>query len=85
MTVQAECAKDGTDAPDTYRPHTTPGAYVSTQPPVFEQYARAKPWVLKSVDQFRPGPPPALIERGVGPRLQRGEEPWWHQEHGPNP
>ena len=58
--VQAECAKDGTDAPDTYRPHTTPGAYVSTQPPVFEQYARAKPWVLKSVDQFRPGPPPAL-------------------------
>ncbi len=58
--VQAECAKDGTDTPDTYRPHTTPGAYVSTQPPVFEQYARAKPWVLKSVDQFRPGPPPAL-------------------------
>jgi hypothetical protein len=58
--VQAECAKDGTDAPDTYRPHTTPGAYVPTQPPVFEQYARAKPWVLKSVDQFRPGPPPAL-------------------------
>ena len=39
--VQAECAKDGTDAPDTYRPHTTAGAYVPTQPPVFEQYARA--------------------------------------------
>jgi hypothetical protein len=58
--VQAECAKDGTDAPDTYRPHTTAGVYVSTQPPVFEQYARAKPWVLKSIDQFRPGPPPAL-------------------------
>jgi hypothetical protein len=58
--VQAECAKDGTDAPDTYRPHTTAGIYVSTQPPVFEQYARSKPWVLKSVDQFRPGPPPAL-------------------------
>jgi hypothetical protein len=58
--VQAECAKDGTDAPDTYRPHATPGAYVPTQPPVFEQYARAKPWVLKSVDQFRPRPPPAL-------------------------
>jgi hypothetical protein len=58
--VQAECAKDGTDAPDTYRPHAAPGAYVPTQPPVFEQYARAKPWVLKSVDQFRPGPPPAL-------------------------
>jgi hypothetical protein len=58
--VQAECAKDGTDASDTYRPHASPGAYVPTQPPLFEQYARAKPWVLKSVEQFRPGPPPAL-------------------------
>jgi hypothetical protein len=58
--VQAECAKDGTDAPDTYRPHAAPGAYVPTQPPLFEQYARAKPWVLKNVDQFRPGPPPPL-------------------------
>src|SRR5262249_41892971 len=29
-------------------------------PPLWEQYARAKPWVLKSADQFRPGPPPAL-------------------------
>jgi hypothetical protein len=58
--VQAECAKDGTDAADIYRPHTAPGVYVPTQPPVFEQYARAKPWVLKSIDQFRPGPPPAL-------------------------
>lgn len=58
--VQAECAKDGTDAPDTYRPHAAPGAYVPTQPPLFEQYARARPWVLKSVEQFRPGPPPAL-------------------------
>ena len=28
--------------------------------PLWEQYARAKPWVLKSADQFRPGPPPAL-------------------------
>ena len=27
---------------------------------LWEQYARAKPWVLKSADQFRPGPPPAL-------------------------
>ena len=31
-----------------------------TTPPLWEQYARAKPWVLKSADQFRPGPPPAL-------------------------
>ena len=58
--VQADRANDGSSAPDTYRPHTTPAAYVPTTPPLWEQYARAKPWVLKSADQFRPGPPPAL-------------------------
>jgi hypothetical protein len=58
--VHADRANDGTNSPDTYRPHTTPGAYVPTTPPLWEQYARAKPWVLKSADQFRPGPPPAL-------------------------
>jgi hypothetical protein len=58
--VQADRANDGTNTPDTYRPHAAPGAYVSTTPPLWEQYARAKPWVLKSADQFRPGPPPAL-------------------------
>src|SRR6266542_4883262 len=56
--VQADRANDGTNAPDTYRPHAAPGAYVPTTTPVWEQYARAKPWVLKSADQFRPGPPP---------------------------
>src|SRR5262245_29286863 len=30
--VQADRANDGTNAPDTYRPHTTPGAYVPTAP-----------------------------------------------------
>ena len=58
--VQADRASDGTNEPDTYRPHTTAGAYVPTALPLWEQYARAKPWVLKSADQFRPGPPPAL-------------------------
>ena len=58
--VQADRANDGTNAPDTYRPHAAPGAYVSTTTPLWEQYARARPWVLKSADQFRPGPPPAL-------------------------
>jgi hypothetical protein len=33
---------------------------VPTTTPVWEQYARATPWVLKSANQFRPGPPPAL-------------------------
>jgi hypothetical protein len=58
--VQADRAEDGTTAPDTYRPYTTPGVWVPTTPPLFEQYARAKPWGLKSADQFRPGPPPPL-------------------------
>ena len=58
--VQADRADDGTSAPDTYRPFTSPGVYVPTTPPVFEQYARAKPWVIKTADQFRPGPPPPL-------------------------
>src|SRR5687767_8388003 len=58
--VQAESATDGTNAADTYRPHAAPGVYVPTTTPLWEQYARARPWVLKSADQFRPGPPPAL-------------------------
>jgi hypothetical protein len=58
--VQADRADDRTSVPDTYRPFTSPGIWVPTTPPLFEQYARAKPWVLKSADQFRPSPPPQL-------------------------
>ena len=58
--VQADRAADGTNAPDTYRPITTPGVWIPTTPPIFAQYAQAKPWVLRSADQFRPGPPPQL-------------------------
>jgi hypothetical protein len=58
--VQADRADDGTNAPDTYRPFASPGVYVPTTTPVFEHYARAKPWMLAKADQFRPGPPPPL-------------------------
>ena len=58
--VKADRANDGTGEPDSYRPHTTAGAYEPTALPIWGQYARAKPWVLKRADQFRPGPPPAL-------------------------
>ena len=58
--VQADRATDGTSVPDTYRPVTSPGVWVPTTLPLFAQYAQAKPWVLKSADQFRPGPPPQL-------------------------
>jgi hypothetical protein len=58
--VLADRASDGTNVPDTYRPHAAPGAYVPTAAPLWEPYARARPWVLERADQFRPGPPPAL-------------------------
>ncbi|HSA70513.1 MAG TPA: vanadium-dependent haloperoxidase [Burkholderiales bacterium] len=58
--VLADRANDGTNAADTYRPHAAPGVYVPTTTPLWDQYARAKPWVFKSAEQFRPGPPPAL-------------------------
>ena len=58
--VQADRAGDGTNEPDTYRPFTTAGVYVTTAPAIFPQYARAKPWVIPKADHFRPGPPPQL-------------------------
>jgi hypothetical protein len=56
----ADRATDGATVPDTYRPITSPGVWVPTAPPITEQFARARPWVLKSANQFRPGPPPQL-------------------------
>jgi len=58
--VFAERVNDATNVPDTYRPVTTPGVWVPTSPPLFAQYATAKPWGFKSADEFRPAPPPAL-------------------------
>jgi hypothetical protein len=58
--VLADRAADGTSAPDTYRPMATPGVWIPTALPILAQYAQAKPWVLRSADQFRPGPPPQL-------------------------
>src|SRR6185503_10117847 len=58
--VFTERQSDATNLPDTYRPLTTPGVWVPTTPPLFPQYATAKPWGMDSASQFRPGPPPAL-------------------------
>ena len=58
--VIADRATDGASVADTYRPLTSPGVWVPTTPPITEQFARARPWVLKSANQFRPGPPPQL-------------------------
>jgi hypothetical protein len=53
-------ANDGTDAQETYRPHTSPGIYIPTVVPAFSTSGAVTPWVMKSGSQFRPAPPPAL-------------------------
>jgi hypothetical protein len=58
--IIADRANDGTNAPDTYRPHAAAGAYVPTASPLFAQYAHARPWLIPKADHFRPGPPPAV-------------------------
>jgi len=58
--VLADREADGTNAPDAYRPITTPGVWIPTTPPLFAEYARAKPWVMKSADEVRPVPAPDL-------------------------
>jgi hypothetical protein len=58
--IVALCAEDGWTAPNTYRPHATPGVYVPTMFPAVPHWGKRKTWVLTSGDQFRPGPPPSL-------------------------
>jgi hypothetical protein len=58
--ILADRAGDGTDAPDTYRPYTSPGVYVPTALPLSSEWPKVKPFVMASPTQFRPGPPPAL-------------------------
>src|SRR5262245_45701621 len=53
-------AKDGIDVQETYRPHTTPGAYIPTVIPPFSTSGAVTPWVMTSGSQFRPAAPPAL-------------------------
>jgi hypothetical protein len=58
--VLAWRASDGADAPNMYRPVTTPGTYVSTTLPIGTEWGRVTPWVMERGSQFRPAPPPAL-------------------------
>ena len=58
--VLASCADDGAMAPNTYRPHATPGVYVPTVFPAVPHWGKRRPWVMTSGDQFRPGAPPSL-------------------------
>lgn len=47
-------------APESYRPHTSAGAYVPTAPVAVPQWSQRKPWLLASASQVRPPAPPAL-------------------------
>jgi hypothetical protein len=58
--VLASRATDGADAPNTYRPVTSPGVYITTTLPVGSQWGNVTPWVMEKGSQFHPGPPPAL-------------------------
>lgn len=51
---------DGSDARETYRPHTTAGAYVPTVVPISSMVGATAPWVMTTGSQFRPVPPVAL-------------------------
>ena len=53
-------ANDGCDAPDAYRPRTTPGVYVPTAITLSSMWPNMKPFAMSSPSQFRPKPPLAL-------------------------
>jgi PAP2 superfamily len=50
-------ADDGANAPDVYRPRTTPGVYVPTTTPLAAHWPGVKPFALTSASQFRPPAP----------------------------
>jgi hypothetical protein len=54
---------DGSDAPDAYRPRTTPGVYVPTTIPWSSMWPNMKPFAMANPSQFRPGPPISLESR----------------------
>src|SRR5262249_575923 len=53
-------AKDGYNAPDAYRPRTSPGVYIPTAITINAMWPDMKPFSLASGSQFRPKPPIAL-------------------------
>jgi hypothetical protein len=53
-------ANDGCEAPDAYRPRTSPGVYVPTAITFSSMWPDIKPFVISSASQFRPGPPISL-------------------------
>lgn len=60
MKILEARAKDGADAPDTYRPKTKPGVYVPTAIPLAAAWPNVTPFAMKAPAQFRPLPPVSL-------------------------
>jgi len=60
LAVLALRSNDAASKPESYRPVTSPGVYVTTVSTVGSQWPERKPWLMTRPDQFRPGPPPAL-------------------------
>jgi hypothetical protein len=50
-------ANDGCDAPDAYRPRTSPGVYVPTAITINSMWPDMKPFAIAKGSQFRPKPP----------------------------
>jgi hypothetical protein len=58
--IVAERKADGSDAPDSYRPRTTPGVYVPTPITASSMWPNVTPFAMTSPSQFRPQPPVPL-------------------------
>jgi PAP2 superfamily len=56
-------ANDGADAPDDYRPRTTPGVYVPTPITAASAWPNVKPFAMAKASQFRPDPPISLTSK----------------------
>ena len=56
-------ANDGADAPDDYRPRTTPGVYVPTPITAASAWPNVKPFAMTTASQFRPELPISLSSK----------------------
>ena len=63
VEILALRAKDGANAPNTYRPYTVAGIYVPTALPVASGWGQVTPFALKEGSQFRPAAPVSLKAR----------------------
>lgn len=51
---------DGAELPDNYRPPTPPGVYAPTGPVFGSRWGSVRPFAVRSIAAYRPGPPPRL-------------------------